>query len=256
MKKFMLLGIVCLSATTLFAQADLFGGKPMRKTPTESATNSAAPQLLQGEKKLSIGSESDASTSQLESREQSAPTFLRGTGAGRKSGFTFMQATGYGFGALFGITAAPRIGYIFENGLYLGGSYQISFGSTFFNPLSPTFDASTSTITQSGTVEIGYETSFKLLGMTFFNRPYLALGLVSVPFLEENVRAFNSQNRNTVAMPGSGINFFGTAGNVLYYRFEDLKLVRGLTLGLDARYMVLNQASAFGLFFTTGIRLF
>jgi hypothetical protein len=77
-----------------------------------------------------------------------------------------------------------------------------------------------------------------------------------VPFLEEDVRAFNSQNRNTVAMPGSGINFFGTAGNVLYYRFEDLKLVRGLTLGLDARYMVLNQASAFGLFFTTGIRLF
>ncbi len=252
----MLFGIVCLSATTLFAQADLFGGKTMRKTPTEPATTSAAPQLLQGEKKLSIGSENDASSSQLESREQSAPTFLRGTGAGRKSGFTFMQATGYGFGALFGITAAPRFGYIFENGLYLGASYQISFGSTFFNPLAPTFDASTSAIAQSGTVEIGHETSFKLLGMTFYNRPYLALGLASVPFLEEDVRAFNSQNRNTTAMSGSGISFFGTAGNVLYYRFEDLKLVRGLTLGLDARYMVINQASAFGLFFTTGIRLF
>ncbi len=256
MKKLILVGIALVSATTLLAQADLFGGKPMRKTPTESATNSAAPQLLQGEKKLSIGSESDASTSELESREQSAPTFLRGTGSGRKSGFTFMQATGYGFGALFGITAAPRLGYIFENGLYFGASYQISFGSTFFNPLAPTFETSTSTIAQSGTIEIGYETSFKLLGMTFFNRPYLALGLASVPFLEENVRAFNSQNRNTTAMSGSGISFFGTAGNVLYYRFEDLKLVRGLTLGLDARYMVLNQASAFGLFFTTGIRLF
>ncbi len=256
MKKLILVGIALVSATTLLAQADLFGGKPMRKTPTESATNSAAPQLLQGEKKLSIGSESDASTSELESREQSAPTFLRGTGAGRKSGFTFMQATGYGFGALFGITAAPRLGYIFENGFYLGASYQMSFGSTFFNSLSSPFDIQASAVTQSATVEIGYETSFKLLGLTFYNRPYLGLGLLNVPFLEENVRAFNPQNRNTAAMPPSGINVFGTVGNVLYYRFEDLKLVRGLTLGLDARYMVLNQASAFGLFFTTGIRLF
>ncbi len=256
MKKLILVGIVLVSATTLFAQADLFGGKPMRKAPTESVTTSAAPQLLQGERKISGSSESDASTSQLESREQSAPTFLRGTDAGRKSGFTFMQATGYGFGALFGITAAPRLGYIFENGFYLGGSYQISFGSTFFNPLSPTVDAATSAIIQSGTVEIGHETSFKLLGMTFFNRPYLALGFADIGFVDADVRAFNSQNRNTAAMPQSGINLFGTAGNVLYYRFEDLKLVRGLTLGLDARYMVLNQASAFGLFFTTGIRLF
>jgi hypothetical protein len=254
MKSFMLVGMLCVSASTLFAQVDLFGGKPLVKMPTE--TTSAVPQLLQGERKFSTENESDESSSQLESREQSAPTFLRGTGAGRKSGFTFMQATGYGFGALFGITAAPRLGYIFENGLYLGGSYQISFGSTFINPFSPTFDATSSTLIQSANFEIGYETSFKLLGMTFYNRPYLAVGLADVGVIEEDGRIFNAQNRNTMVMPKAGINLFGTAGNVLYYRFEDLKLVRGLTLGLDARYMILNQASAFGLFFVTGIRLF
>ncbi|MFQ3597779.1 MAG: hypothetical protein SNJ55_12130 [Chloroherpetonaceae bacterium] len=259
MKKLILVGIAFLSATTLFAQADIFGGKTLRKTPTESATNSAAPQLLQGERNPSSTSINTSTNSQLESREQSAPTFLRGSGTGRRSGFTFMQATGYGFGAFFGVSAAPRIGYIFENGLYFGGSYQISFGPTFINPQSPAFSANSSAMSaliQSGTFEIGYETDFKLLGMTFYNRPYLALGFADVGFFEEDMRPFGSQNRNATALPQSGLNLFGTAGNVLYYRFDNLNIVRGLTFGLDARYMMLNNASAFGIFFTTGIRLF
>ncbi len=257
MKKLILVGIALVSATTLLAQVDLFGGKTLPKAPTESVTNSAAPQLLQGERNPS--STSPATNSELESREQSAPTFLRGSGSGRNSGFTFMQATGYGFGAFFGISAAPRIGYIFENGFYFGGSYQISFGPTFMAPQSHAFNANTTTmsvLTQSGTIEIGYEINFKVLGMTFYNRPYLALGVADVAFIEDNVRAFGSQTRSLNALPQSGWNWFGTTGNVLYYRFDNLNIVRGLTLGLDARYMMLNNASAFGLFFTTGIRLF
>lgn len=257
MKKLILVGIALVFATTLFAQVDVFGGKTLRKAPTESTTNSAAPQLLQGERKTSTTSTS--ANSELESREQSAPTFLRGSGAGRRSGFTFMQATGYGFGAFFGVSVAPRIGYIFENGFYLGGSYQISFGPTFINPQSPAFSVNSSAMSvliQSGIAEIGYEIGFKVLGLTFYNRPYLALGVADVGFVEEDVRAFGSQNRNVTALPQSGLNLFGTAGNVLYYQFDNLKIVRGLTLGLDARYMMLNNANAFGIFFTTGIRLF
>ncbi len=259
MKKLMLVGIAFLSATTLFAQADLFGGKTLRKTPTESVTNSAVPQLLQGERSPSSTSTSPPTNSELESREQSAPTFLRGSATGRNSGFTFMQATGYGFGAFFGISVAPRIGYIFENGFYLGGSYQISFSPTFINPQSPAFSANSSAMSaliQSGMFEVGYETSFKLLGLTFYNRPYLAVGFADVAFVEDDVRAFGSQNRTVTALPQSGLNLFGTAGNVLYYRFDNLNIVRGLTFGLDARYMMLNNASSFGLFFTTGVRLF
>lgn len=262
MKKLILLGIAVVSATALFAQVDaqvdLFGGKSVKNIPTESVTNTAAPQLIEGERKLSGTTESTTSTSTaaLEAREQSAPTFLRGSDSGRKSGFTFMQATGYGFGGVLGMSAALRIGYLFENGLYLGGSYQISFGSPFINPLSPTANTATSTLVQSRMFEIGHETNFKLLGMTFYNRPYLAIGFADVGFIEEEVRARDLQVRNAVALPQAGLNLFGAAGNVLYYRFEDLKLVRGLTLGLDARYMVLNQANAFGVFFTTGIRLF
>lgn len=109
MKKLILVGIALMATTTLFAQADVFGGKPTKKTATETITNSAAPQLLQGERKISSSSESTTSNAQLESREQSAPTFLRGSGSGRTSGFTFMQATGYGFGTLFGFSAAPRV---------------------------------------------------------------------------------------------------------------------------------------------------
>lgn len=261
MKKLILVEIALVWATTLLAQVDWFGGKPLRKSPTQLVTNSAAPQLLQGEQKNT--STSTSANSQLESREQSAPTFLRASGAGRKSGFTFMQATGYGFGTFFGVSAAPRIGYIFENGLYLGGSYQISFSPTFVSPQSPAFSANSSpnsspmsALTQSGTFEIGYETDFKLLGMTFYNRPYLALGFADVAFVKEDVRAFGSQNRNMTALPNSGLNLFGTAGNVLYYRFDNLHIVRGLTLGIDARYLMLNKANAFGIFFTTGIRLF
>lgn len=256
MKKLILLGIAVVSATTLFAQVDVFGGKSLRKPQTESVTNSAAPQLIEGERKISGESTSSSATSQLESREQSAPTFLRGSGSGRKSGFLVMQSTGYGFGSLFGITAAPRIGYLFENGLYLGGSYQISFGSQFVNPFATTFDASSSALIQSGTFEIGHETNFKVLGMTFYNRPYLAFGFANVGFVEGEVRVFGTQNRDNAALPQSGLNLFGTAGNLFYYRFQDLKIVRGLTLGLDARYMMLNNANAFGIFFTTGIRLF
>lgn len=259
MKKLILVGIALMATTTLFAQADVFGGKPTKKTATETITNSAAPQLLQGERKISSSSESTTSNAQLESREQSAPTFLRGSGSGRTSGFTFMQATGYGFGTLFGFSAAPRVGYIFENGMYLGGSYQISFGPTFLNPQSPTVGtnpAAMSTFIQSGNVEIGYETNFKVLGLTFYNRPYFAIGFADVSFIQEDARGLAVQNRNQVALPQEGMNWFGAAGNVLYYRFEDLKLVRGLTFGLDARYMMLNNANAFGIFFTTGIRLF
>lgn len=170
-----------------------------------------------------------------------------------------MQATGYGFGAFFGFSAAPRIGYIFENGFYLGGSYQISISPTFFNPQSPSFGTNPtamSALIQSGNVEIGYETNFKLLGLTFYNRPYLAIGFADVGFIEEDARSFGVQNRNNAALPQPGMNLFGTAGNVLYYRFDNLNIVRGLTFGLDARYMMLNNANAFGIFFTTGIRLF
>lgn len=259
MKKLILVALAVASATTLYAQADLFGGKTLRKAPTETVTNSAAPQLIQGERKTSNSTNSASTDAQLESREQSAPTFLRGSGSGRTSGFAFMQATGYGFGAFFGFSAAPRIGYIFENGFYLGGSYQISISPTFFNPQSPSFGTNPtamSALIQSGNVEIGYETNFKLLGLTFYNRPYLAIGFADVGFIEEDARSFGVQNRNNAALPQPGMNLFGTAGNVLYYRFDNLNIVRGLTFGLDARYMMLNNANAFGIFFTTGIRLF
>ncbi|MFN3344889.1 MAG: hypothetical protein ACK412_04495, partial [Chloroherpetonaceae bacterium] len=85
MKKLILIGIALMAATTLFAQVDLFGGKATKKNATETVTNSAVPQLLQGERKISSSSESTTSNSQLESREQSAPTFLRGSGSGRTS---------------------------------------------------------------------------------------------------------------------------------------------------------------------------
>ncbi|MCS6989776.1 MAG: hypothetical protein NZM06_09710 [Chloroherpetonaceae bacterium] len=234
MKKFATLAVALCSATTLMAQADLFGRKP--SVEIESQPNTAVPQLLQGEKKSPFFESESSASSTLEIREEPMPPRPSGasSASSRRDGFSLMQAAGYDFGGALGLGATSRCGYLAENGVYLGAMWHANVGRGTPEPTIDDLEAN-SVANQVTSVELGYEFPVKLLGLTFRNRLYFSLG---TSFANERTRLFTS------------------AGNLFYYRFNDGIFARGWTFGIDARMMTLGGVNAFGVSFAIGMRLF